>query len=116
VNTSFLPRIWNKIPIEVVTATKFGTKSKGWTIQTLPHPGVHLIISHQMQTLLHMPARFCSKDPDTAVSFEAMPVPVKCRSGCSQLSIGWNTGPPMEELEKVPKELKGSATLWVEQQ
>jgi hypothetical protein len=22
-----------------------------------------------------------------------------------------NTGPPMEELEKVPKELKGSATL-----
>jgi hypothetical protein len=23
----------------------------------------------------------------------------------------WITGPPMEELEKVPKELKGSATL-----
>jgi hypothetical protein len=28
-----------------------------------------------------------------------------------KLTIGWNTGPPMEELEKVPKELKGSATL-----
>jgi hypothetical protein len=26
-------------------------------------------------------------------------------------SIRWLTGPPMEELEKVPKELKGSATL-----
>jgi hypothetical protein len=26
-------------------------------------------------------------------------------------SIGWNTGTPMEKLEKVPKELKGSATL-----
>jgi hypothetical protein len=26
-------------------------------------------------------------------------------------AIGWNTGPPMEELEKVSKELKGSATL-----
>jgi hypothetical protein len=26
-------------------------------------------------------------------------------------SIGWNTGHPMEELEKVPKELKGFATL-----
>ena len=26
-------------------------------------------------------------------------------------AIGWNTGPPMEELEKVPKELKGSSTL-----
>jgi hypothetical protein len=27
------------------------------------------------------------------------------------LSIGWNTQPPMEELEKAAKELKGSATL-----
>jgi hypothetical protein len=26
-------------------------------------------------------------------------------------AIGWITGPPMEELEKVPKELKGTATL-----
>jgi hypothetical protein len=55
-----------------------------------------------------------------------MPVPGKYRSGCSQLaqtnpffsgvgiaqsSIGWNTGPPMKELEKVAKELKGSVTL-----
>jgi hypothetical protein len=32
------------------------------------------------------------------------------RSGGSQSSIGWNTGPPMEEQEKVPKELKGSTT------
>jgi hypothetical protein len=39
-----------------------------------------------------------------------MPVPGKYRSGYSQSSIRWNTGPPMEELEKVPKELKGSAT------
>jgi hypothetical protein len=37
--------------------------------------------------------------------------PSKHRSGCSQSTIGWITGPPMEELEKVPKELKGSATL-----
>jgi hypothetical protein len=40
-----------------------------------------------------------------------MPVPGKYRSGWLQSSIGWNTGTPMEELEKVPKELKGSATL-----
>jgi hypothetical protein len=26
-------------------------------------------------------------------------------------STRWNTGPPMEELEKVPKEMKVSATL-----
>jgi hypothetical protein len=45
------------------------------------------------------------------VSCEAMPVPGKYRSGCSQSSIGWNTGTPMKELEKVPKELKGSAAL-----
>jgi hypothetical protein len=55
------------------------------------------------------------KDPnpilDIAVSCEAMPVPGKYRSRCSQSAIGWNTGLPMEELEKVPKELKGSATL-----
>jgi hypothetical protein len=40
-----------------------------------------------------------------------MPVPGKHRSGYSQSAIKWNIGPPMEELEKVPKELKGSATL-----
>ena len=43
-------------------------------------------------------------------SCEAMPGPSKHRSGCSQSAIGWITGPPKEELEKVPKELKGSAT------
>jgi hypothetical protein len=37
--------------------------------------------------------------------------PSKHKSGCSQSAIGWITEPPMEELEKVPKELKGSATL-----
>jgi hypothetical protein len=51
------------------------------------------------------------KGPVIAVSYEAMPVPGKYRCGCSQLSIRWNTGPPMEKLEKAPKELKGSATL-----
>jgi hypothetical protein len=37
--------------------------------------------------------------------------PSKHRSGCSQSAIGWITWPPMKELEKVPKKLKGSATL-----
>jgi hypothetical protein len=100
VDTSFLLRIGNKIPMEGVTETKFRAKTKEWTMQRLPHPGIHSIISHQTQTLLHMPARFCCKDPDIAVSCEAMTVPGKYRSGCSQSSIGWNTGPPTEELEK----------------
>jgi hypothetical protein len=42
-----------------------------------------------------------------AVSCEAMLGPSKHRSGCSQSAIGWITGCQMEELEKVPKELKG---------
>jgi hypothetical protein len=36
-----------------------------------------------------------------------MPGPSKHRSGCSQSAIGWTTGPPMEELEKVTKDLGG---------
>jgi hypothetical protein len=42
---------------------------------------------------------------------KSMPGPSKHRSGCSQSANGWIIGLPMEELEKVPKELKGSATL-----
>jgi hypothetical protein len=59
VDTSFLLIIGNKISIKRVTERKFGAKRKGWTNQRLPHPGIHPIISHQTQTLLHMPARFC---------------------------------------------------------
>jgi hypothetical protein len=80
--------------MEGITETKFGAETEGWTIQRLPHPVIYPIISHQMQTLLHMPARFWWQDPDIAVSGEAMPVPGKYRSGCSQSPIGWNTGIP----------------------
>jgi hypothetical protein len=51
-----------------------------------------------------MPARFYWQDPDIVISCEAMPMPGKYRSGCSQSSIGWNTGPLMNELEKVLKD------------
>jgi hypothetical protein len=59
VNTSFLLRMGNKIPMEGVTETKFGAETEGRTIQRLPHSGIHPINNHQTQTLLHMPARFC---------------------------------------------------------
>jgi hypothetical protein len=59
VDTSFLLRKGNKISMEGVAEAKFGAKTKGWSIQRLPHLGVHPIISHQMQTLLYTPARFC---------------------------------------------------------
>jgi hypothetical protein len=107
-NTLLLRR-GNKIPMEGVTETKFGAETEGRTIQRLPHPGIHPINNNQTHTLLHIPTRFCWQDPDIAVSCEAMPVSGKYRSGCSQSSIGWNTGSPVKKLEKVPKELKGFA-------
>jgi hypothetical protein len=110
-DTSFLLRIRNKIPMEGFAETKLGAKTKRWTIQMLPHSGIHFIISQHTQTPLHMTVRFCWKDPDIAVSCEARPVPGKYRSGCSKPSIGRNTAPPIEKLQKVPKKLKGSATL-----
>jgi hypothetical protein len=39
VDTSFLLRIGYNIPMEGVTETEFGAKTKRWTIQRLPHPG-----------------------------------------------------------------------------
>jgi hypothetical protein len=39
VDTSCLLRIRNKIPMKGVTETKFGAKTKRWTIQRLPYPG-----------------------------------------------------------------------------
>jgi hypothetical protein len=38
-DSSFLPRIGNKISMEGVAETKFGAKRKGWTIQRPPHLG-----------------------------------------------------------------------------
>jgi hypothetical protein len=49
VDTSFFRRIGNKISMERVAETKFGAKMKEWTIQRMPHPGVHHIISSQKQ-------------------------------------------------------------------
>ena len=63
VDTSFLLRIGNKIPMKGVTETKFGAKTKGWTIQRLPHPGIHPIISHQTQILLHNARKILLKGP-----------------------------------------------------
>jgi hypothetical protein len=57
VDTLFLPRMENKIPMEGVTKTKFRAETEERTIQRLPHPASH--IHYQTQTLLHMPARFC---------------------------------------------------------
>jgi hypothetical protein len=59
VDTSFLLRRGNKIPMEGVTETKCGAKTKGMTIQRLPHLGIHPINNHQTQKLVWMPTRAC---------------------------------------------------------
>jgi hypothetical protein len=55
VDTSFLLRMGNKIPMEGVTETKFRAKMEGKSIQRLPHQGIHTIYNHQTQILLNMP-------------------------------------------------------------
>jgi hypothetical protein len=59
VNTSSLFRMENKKPMKGVIETKFGAEMERRTMQRLPHLGIHTIISHHTQTLLHMPAIFC---------------------------------------------------------
>jgi hypothetical protein len=51
VDTSFLLKTGNKIPMEGVTETKFGAEPEGMTSQRLPHLGIHSINNHQTQTL-----------------------------------------------------------------
>jgi hypothetical protein len=79
------------------------------TIQRLSYMGIHPINNYQNHTLLWMPTKACWQEPNIAVSWEALPVPDKYRSGSSQQFIGQSAGSPMKELEKVPKELKGFA-------
>jgi hypothetical protein len=51
----------NKISMEGIIETKFGAEMKGRAIQRLPHPGIHPISNHQMQTIFHMPTNFADK-------------------------------------------------------
>jgi hypothetical protein len=57
VDTSFLLRMGNKIPMEGVTETKFRAETEKRAIQRLARLGIHPIYNHQTQTLLHIPAR-----------------------------------------------------------
>jgi hypothetical protein len=59
VDTSFLLRMGNKIPVEGGTEIKFRAETEERTIQRLLHPGIHPIYNHQTQTLFHMLARLC---------------------------------------------------------
>jgi hypothetical protein len=51
VDTLFLLRMGNKIPMEGVTDSKFRAEPEGKIIQRLPYLGIHPIKKHQTQTL-----------------------------------------------------------------
>ena len=51
------------ITIPMKGVTKFGAKMKGWTIQRLPHLGIHPIISHKTQTLFAYASKILLKGP-----------------------------------------------------
>ena len=82
--------------MEGVTETKCGAKTEGKAIQWLSHLGIHPIYKHQTQAQFWMPTRACWQESGKAISWEALPVPDKYRSRCSQPSIGWNTRVPNE--------------------
>jgi hypothetical protein len=58
VDSSSLLRMWNKLPMELVTEKKFRAEMEVRTIQRLPYLWIHPIDNHQTKTLLLMPARF----------------------------------------------------------
>ena len=100
----------NKIPMEGVTETKFWLETEGMTIQRLPcleNPS-HKQPPHQYT--IADANKFCWQGPYIVVSWEALPLPCKYRSRCSQSSIGW-IRVHNEGLEKVSKELKGFTAL-----
>ena len=68
-----------------------------------------------------MPTRACWQEPDTADSWEALPVPDKYRSGWSQPSIGQSTGFPNEGTRQSTQRAEGvcspirGITIWTNQ-
>jgi hypothetical protein len=58
----------NKIPMGGDSETKCGAETEGKTIQKLLYLRIHLIYSHQTQTLLWMPTSACQKELDILVS------------------------------------------------
>jgi hypothetical protein len=52
VDTSFLLRMGNKIPMEGVTEIKFRAETEGRTFQRLPHSGIHPINNHSLFIML----------------------------------------------------------------
>ena len=115
VDTSLVLIMGNKIPMEGVTETFWRWEKRKDHPETAP-PGDASHRQPPNPDNIAYASKIFWQDTGIAISCEAMPVPGKYRIGYSQSSIGWYTRPLMWNLEKVPKELKGSATLKEDQQ
>ena len=103
-------RIGNKIPMEGVTETVWSCDEMMDHLETaISRDSSHNQLPN-VDTIAHT-SKILLKGPRYSSLCETRPGPSKHRSGCSQSAIGWVTRPLMEELEKLPKELKGTATL-----
>jgi hypothetical protein len=72
--------------------TKCGAETEGKATQRLSHLGIHPIYSCQTRTQLWLSRSACWREPDMAVSWEALPESDKCRDGCSQPTFGLSLG------------------------
>ena len=67
-DTSYLPRLGNKISIEGVAETKFRAKTKGWTIQRLPqYYCIHRQDFAERSLICLSPVRLCQCLANTEV-------------------------------------------------
>ena len=98
----------NKIPTGANMEIKCRGETEGEDIQRLSHLGIHLLYSYQTRTELWMSRSACWKEPDTAVSWDALPEPYKYWGWCEQPTIVLSVGSSIELLEKGVKQLKGS--------
>ena len=120
VDTSFLLRMGNKIPMGGVTETKFGAETEERTIQRLPHLGIHPIYNHQTQTLLHMSLEFfyvrhsdwCEVEPQDTQdirynlinTWNSRRMKTEVWTLCPSLKLG--TKHPWKELQRQSLELR----------
>ena len=110
VDASVLLRSRNKLLAGGNMEKGYEAETEGKAIQRLTHLGIHPINRHQTQTVLWMPKSAYWQEPEIIVPSEALPEPDRYRGRPWKSTIGLNTGPPVEELEKRLKELKGFAT------
>ena len=99
----------NKTPTGANMETKCGPDTEGKAIQTLPHLGIHLIHSHQTQTLLWMPRSPRWQEPDIASPERLFQSLTNTEADAHRHPLN-SMSSPVEELEVGLKALKGFAT------